>query len=46
MINPKLKKFFTEFEKAIGAREFEKIGALYTDPFVLANPDGDRKSVV
>ncbi len=40
MINKKLKKLFVEFEKAIGARDFEKIGKLYADAVISAGPNG------
>jgi hypothetical protein len=40
MINKKLKKLFAEFEKAIGARDFKKIGELYADTVISAGPNG------
>ena len=40
MISQELTNLFAEFERAIDAHDFEKIGELYADPFVSASPDG------
>jgi ketosteroid isomerase-like protein len=40
MTDEALKNLFTEFEKAIGALDFEKIGELYADSFMAIGPDG------
>lgn len=40
MINKKLKKLFAEFERAFGARDFEKIGKFYADTVISADPTG------
>ncbi len=40
MIDQKLQRFFTEFERAIGENDFEKLGALYADSFISAGPSG------
>ncbi|MGZ4904533.1 MAG: nuclear transport factor 2 family protein [Halobacteriota archaeon] len=40
MIDQKLHRFFTEFERAIGENDFEKLGALYADSFISAGPSG------
>ncbi|MGZ4908023.1 MAG: nuclear transport factor 2 family protein [Halobacteriota archaeon] len=41
MIDQKLQRFFTEFERVIGEHDFEKLGALYADSFISAGPSGN-----
>jgi hypothetical protein len=40
MIDPKLERFFKEFEKAIAEHDFAKLGGLYGDSTVIAGPRG------
>ncbi len=40
MTDQELQRLFAEFERAIGAHDFEKIGELYSDFFISAGPTG------
>lgn len=40
MIDQELQRLFAEFERAIGAHDFETMGDLYADSFMSAGPTG------